>query len=197
MAWPLHASSDITALYQQWLKVQVEQGEEIQARTYQQLISQADQLCQRYGDIAESWALSGIIKSHHAAKTGGLEGLKSAKQARKELQRALSLDPNVFYGNTYAELAALYFRTPAWPFSFGSEKMAEKLFHKGLTINPHGLVTNLRFGEYWFAKKDYALASQYLSAATHAISPLDNSLWADQQNDKAKYLLSKIKQKSR
>lgn len=197
MAWPLHASSDITALYQQWIEVQVEQGEEIQAQTYQQLIGQAEQLRRSHTNIAESWALSGMIKSHHAEKTGGLEGLKSAKQARKELQKALSLDPYVFYGNTYAELGSLYFRTPSWPFSFGSEKMAEKLFYKGLDINPHGLLTNLRFGEYWFAKKDYALASQYLSAATQAISPLENSLWVNRQNEKANYLLRKIKQKSR
>jgi hypothetical protein len=58
-------------------------------------------------------------------------------------------------------------------------------------------VTNLRFGEYWFAKKDYALASQYLGAATQVISPLKNSLWVSQQNEKTNYLLSKIKQKSR
>ncbi len=163
IARPLHASSDLNALYQQWLQVQVEQGEEIQAQTYQQLFSQAEQLRQDYANVAES----------------------------------PFLDPYVFFGNTYAELGSLYFRTPSWPFSFGSEKMAEKLFYKGIYIDPRGLVTNLRFGEYWFAKKDYALASQYLGAATQVISPLKNSLWVSQQNEKTNYLLSKIKQKSR
>jgi len=90
IAWPLHASSDLNALYQQWLQVQVEQGEEIQAQTYQQLISQAEQLRQDHANVAESWALSGMIKSHHAEKTGGLEGLKSAWQIKKELQKVHS-----------------------------------------------------------------------------------------------------------
>jgi protein-disulfide isomerase len=105
IARPLHASSDLNALYQQWLQVQVEQGEEIQAQTYQQLFSQAEQLRQDYANVAES----------------------------------PFLDPYVFFGNTYAELGSLYFRTPSWPFSFGSEKMAEKLFYKDIYILIHGV----------------------------------------------------------
>jgi tetratricopeptide (TPR) repeat protein len=191
------ASSAITSLYQTWLNVQIEQVTETQVEQYQQLISEADELTLQFPDIAESWALSGMIKSHYAERARGLPGLNSAKQARKELQHALSVDPYVFYGAAYAELGFLYQKTPGWPISFGSDKMARKLYDKALEINPNGLITNIRLGEFFFDLHDYTLAKQYLLAATQAISMGGNKLWLDYQIQKAKHLMRKIEQSNR
>ena len=191
------ANPAMTSLYQAWLNVQIEARNETQLKQYLQLISKANDLTLQFPDKAESWALSGMIKSHYAEKAGGLPGLKSAKQARKELQHALSVDPYVLYGVACAELGYLYQKTPGWPISFGSEKMAQKLFEKALEINPHGLITNIRYGEFFFDLHEYSLAEQYLLAATQAISLQENPLWLDYQLQKAKNLLSQIEQKSR
>ena len=191
------ASPGITSLYQVWLKVQIEQVSETQLKQYQQLISQADDLTLQFPDMAESWALSGMIKSHYAKKTGGLLGLKNAKQARKELQHALSVDPHVFYGVACAELGFLYQKPPGWPISFGSEKMPKKLYDKALEINPNGLITNIRMGEFFFDLHEYTLAKQYLQTATQAISMGENKLWLDYQVQKVKLLVNKIEQKNR
>jgi hypothetical protein len=191
------ASPGITSLYQAWLNVQIEQLSDAQIKRYQQLISQADYLTLQLPDMAESWALSGMIKSHYAEKIGGLSGLKNAKQARKELQYALSVDPHVFYGVACAELGFLYQKTPGWPISFGSEKMAKKLYNKALEINPNGIITNIRMGEFFFDLHEYTLAKQYLQAATQAISMGDNKLWLNYQVQKARHLVNKIERKSR
>ena len=187
----------MTSLYQTWLNVQVEPLDETQLEQYPQLISQANNLTLQFPDMAESWALSGMIKSHYAEKAGGLPGLKSAKQAREELQYSLSVDPYVFYGVAYAELGYLYQKTPGWPISFGSEKMAKKLFEKALEINPHGLITNIRYGEFFFDLHEYDLAKQYLLAATKAISLHENPLWLDYQVQIAQHLMRQIEQKNR
>ena len=193
----VQANPAMTSLYQAWLNVQIEASSETQLEQYQQLISKANDLTLQFPDMAESWALSGVIKSHYAEKIGGLPGLKSAKQSRKELQHALSVDPNVLYGVACAELGYLYQKTPGWPISFGSEKMAQKLFEKALEINPHGLITNIRYGEFFFDLNNYILAKQYLLAATQAISLQENPLWLDYQLQKAQHLLLKIEQKNR
>ena len=193
----VQASPTISSLYQAWLNVQIEQVSETQLRQYQQLISEANELTQEFPEMAESWALSGMIKSHYADKVSGLPGLKSAKQARKELQHALTVDPYVFYGVACAELGFLYQKTPGWPISFGSGKMARKLYDKALEINPHGLITNILYGEFFFDLHEYTLAKQYLLAATQATSLQENSLWLDYQLQKAKHLINKIEQKNR
>jgi tetratricopeptide (TPR) repeat protein len=153
-------------IYLSWLQVETEQSSEDLHKTYQQLITKLTQLRAVDPQDAEYWALSGIIKSHYAAHIGGLTGLSVAKQAKDELQQALSMDPEVFSGIAYAELANLYYKTPNWPFSFGSDKMAERLFNKAVEINPQGLLTNLYFGRYWYEQHKYLLAKGYLASAS-------------------------------
>lgn len=191
------AESDLTltSLRHRWLLLETQQSKDELIDSYQQLISQADLLSQQYPNIAESRALSGMIKCHFANLVGGLNGLSMAKQAKEELQTALASDPSVFNGVTYAELGALYHKTPNWPFSFGSDKMAEKLFTKALEINPDGLLTNLYFGQYWFEQHKYAQARQYLLAATQASPHNEDPEWFNYQLQLATNLLARVEQK--
>lgn len=153
-------------IYLSWLQVETEQSGEDLQKTYQQLMTQLTRLREANPLDAQIWALSGMIKSHYAMHIGGLTGLSVAKQAKQELQQALSMDPAVFSGIAYAELANLYYKTPKWPFSFGSNKMAERLFTKAVEINPQGLLTNFYFGRYWYEQHKYPLANAYLASAS-------------------------------
>ena len=75
--------------------------------------------------------------------------------------------------------------------------MPKKLYDKALEINPNGLITNIRMGEFFFDLHEYTLAKQYLQTATQAISMGENKLWLDYQVQKVKLLVNKIEQKNR
>lgn len=193
-AFPSNAKQMPASLYLSWLQIETEQNREELQLSYQQLLAQVRQLRETDPQESQYWALSGIIKSHYATHIGGLTGLAVAKQGREDLQKALSMDPEVFSGIAYAELANLYYQTPNWPFSFGSDKMAEKLFHKAMEINPQSLLTNFYFGRYWYERHNYLQAKRYLSSAStikscEHISFCSNQLLLQANNLLAKTLL--------
>jgi tetratricopeptide (TPR) repeat protein len=183
------------SLYLSCLQIETEQNGEDLQHSYEQLLAQVRQLKEAEPQESQYWALSGIIKSHYASQIGGLTGLTVAKQAREDLQKALSMDPEVFSGIAYAELANLYHQTPNWPFSFGSDKMAEKLFHKAVEINPQSLLSNLYFGRYWYEQHNYLLAKHYLASASSIKSCDDVSFCSSQLLLQANNLLAKTKLK--
>ncbi|AGH42249.1 hypothetical protein [Paraglaciecola psychrophila] len=112
----------VSALYQKWLLLQVHEDQQLSELTA--LAKKAETLTKQYPLPADCWALQGMTKSQQANVESGFGGLRLVKQAKDMLQKTLSIDTYIFYGVAYAELSWLYHRTPGWPFSFGSDKMA-------------------------------------------------------------------------
>ncbi|KXI30336.1 tetratricopeptide repeat protein [Paraglaciecola hydrolytica] len=162
-----HATTDdkVSALYNDWQDSAMFVNQELYKNQLGSLVKQAQQLCQDHVDNPQACALSGIMQTHYATQVNHLQGLKVAKQARDDLQHALSLDPLVYRGEAYAELGTLYHQTPGWPFSFGSQVMAERLLRKAYEVEPDGLISNLRLGEFLFDQQRYPEAQHYLQQA--------------------------------
>jgi hypothetical protein len=189
----------VSELYQRWLLLQVQPNQHLSKLTT--LAVQAESLTKQYPLVADCWALQGMIKAHQASLVSGLEGLKLAKQAKDTLQKALSINPYVFYGLAYAELGWLYHRTPGWPFSFGSDKMAKHLFYKAVNINPSSIAANFRFAEYWFDQENYVQAETFFQATLKAIklhSPTElyNQAWSEHKKQLTDQMLTKIHNKN-
>jgi tetratricopeptide (TPR) repeat protein len=189
----------VSQLYQKWLALQVQSNEQRSKLTT--LANQAETLTKKYPLVADCWALQGMINAQQASLLNGLEGLKLAKQAKDLLQKALSIDPYVFYGVAYAELGWLYHRTPGWPFSFGSDKMARHLFNKAVEINPRSVAANFRFAEYWFDQENYVQAETFFQATLKAIkihSPTEqyNQAWSEHKKQLTERMLTKIYNKN-
>jgi tetratricopeptide (TPR) repeat protein len=185
----------VSELYLKWLLLQVHEDQQLPELTA--LAKQAETLTKQYPLLADVWALQGMIKSQQASLESGLGGLRLAKQAKDLLQKALSIDPYVFYGVAYAELGWLYHRTPGWPFSFGSDKMAKHLFNKALNINPRSIAVNFRYAEYWFDQENYTQAETFFEATLKAIrlhSPIEryNQDWSEHKKQLADQMLAKI-----
>jgi hypothetical protein len=87
------------------------------------LAKQTKTLTKQYPLLGNCWALQGMIKSQQASVESGLGGLRLAKQTKDMLQKALPINPYVFYNVAYAELGWLYHLTPGGPFASGSDKM--------------------------------------------------------------------------
>ncbi|WP_198556611.1 hypothetical protein [Paraglaciecola sp. MB-3u-78] len=185
----------VSELYQRWLVLQVQTHEQLPKLIT--LSNHAEILTKQYPLCADGWALQGMIKAQQARLVSGLEGLKLAKQAKNMLQKALSIDPSVFYGVAYAELGWLYHRTPGWPFSFGSDKMAKHLLNKAVNINPSSITANFRYAEYWFDQENYAQAEAFFEATLQAIkqhSPSEpyNQSWSLHKKQLTDQMLTKI-----
>jgi Tfp pilus assembly protein PilF len=185
----------VSELYQRWLVLQAQVNEPLPKLIT--LANQTETLTKQYPLLADGWALQGMIKAQQARLMSGLEGLKLAKQAKNMLQKALSIDPYVFYGVAYAELGWLYHSTPGWPFSFGSDKMAKHLLNKAVNINPRSIAANFRYAEYWFDQENYAQAKTFFEATLDAIklhnpSELYNQSWSKHKKQLTDQMLAKI-----
>jgi tetratricopeptide (TPR) repeat protein len=182
----------VSELFDDWQNSAVFINQTLDKALLERFIVRAQSLSKQNPTNAQAWALSGQIKAFYASQVPSIEGLKIAKQARDDLQYALSLDPRVFPHQTYAELGYLYHNTPGWPFSFGSQTMAEKLLSKALEIDPQGLMSNLRAGEFWFDQKNYAQAQKHLQLAVDCAAAKKQDGWIEFQLIQANQMLTKI-----
>jgi tetratricopeptide (TPR) repeat protein len=185
-------TDSVLNLYNDWQNSSLFSTQDLPKKQLQHFVKRAQQLCKEQADNANACALSGMIQSFYASQVSDLEGLKVAKRARDDLQHALGLDPQVFNGDAYAELAMLYHKTPGWPFSFGSQVMAERLLNKALEVDPHGLMSNLRCGEIWFDQKHYAQAQKCFQAAFAALPEGVQQSRLDFQLLQARQMLAKM-----
>jgi tetratricopeptide (TPR) repeat protein len=148
-------------------------------RELQALARRANHVSHDHPQSAEALVWDAIVLSTLAEKKSGIGALSLVKEAKKKLEQAEAIDPTVLGGSVYASLGMLYSKVPGWPIGFGSDKKAEKYFHKALAINPEGLDINYFFAEYLSENGQEKQALEYLERALHAPQLIDRPL-ADQ-----------------
>jgi len=148
-------------------------------RELQALSQQADKLAQQHPQNAEVLVWDAIVLSTLAEKKGGLGALGLVKQAKRQLEQAETIDPEVLGGSVYASLGSLYSKVPGWPIGFGNDKKAEQYFKKALAINPQGLDINYFFAEYLVDQGEEMLALEHIELALQAEPMVDRPV-ADQ-----------------
>jgi len=137
-------------------------------RELQALARKANRVSHDNPKSAEALVWDAIVLSTLAEKKGGIGALSLVKEARLKLEQAEAIDPTVLGGSVYASLGSLYSKVPGWPIGFGSDKKAEKYFHKALAINPQGLDINYFFAEYLADSGKDQQALEYVEKALHA-----------------------------
>ena len=148
-------------------------------RELQALSQQADKLAQQHPQNAEVLVWDAIVLSTLAEKKGGLGALGLVKQAKRQLEQAETIDPEVLGGSVYASLGSLYSKVPGWPIGFGNDEKAEQYFKKALAINPQGLDINYFFAEYLVDQGEEMLALEHIELALQAEPMVDRPV-ADQ-----------------
>ena len=132
------------------------------------LAEKATDMTQQHSNSAEVWIWDGIVKSTYAGEKGGLGALSLAKQSRKSLEKAMSIDDSALDGSAYTSLGTLYFKVPGWPAGFGSNKKAASMLQKALEINPDGIDANYFYADFMRDRKNYAEAEKHLMKAQQA-----------------------------
>lgn len=135
-------------LQSRWAQIQYKTPENRRVDGFDQLYQRAQALIDAHPDAAELYIWAGIIRSSEAGAKGGLGALSLVKEARNDLEKALSLDSNALEGSAYTSLGALYYQVPGWPIGFGDDDKARVMLQKGLTLNPAGIDPLYFWGDY-------------------------------------------------
>ncbi|GGC94020.1 tetratricopeptide repeat protein [Halopseudomonas salina] len=172
-------AADITPLQERWAQIHYQTPAKEQPKAYSLLAEQARQLTRANPESAQAHIWQGIILSSWAGAEGGLGALGKAKEAKAELEQALSLEPEALQGSAYTSLGVLYYQVPGWPIGFGDDDKAGELLQKALALNPEGIDSNYFWADYLIDQKRYAEARIALLKA-QAAPPRPGRELADQ-----------------
>jgi len=165
--WALDAADQqrLNGIQQSWAHIQYELPEGQRTDAFEKLAAQASSFKQERQTVAEAWIWSGIVTSSWAGAQGGLGALSKVKDAKADLEKALTLDPKALQGSAYTSLGALYDRVPGWPIGFGDSDKAEQLLKLALQMNPNGIDSLYFWGDHLYRQKRYVEARAALQKA--------------------------------
>ncbi|VVP80449.1 hypothetical protein PS918_02245 [Pseudomonas fluorescens] len=168
--WALEPADQqrLVGIQQNWAHIQYELPAGQRTAAFEKLAAQAARFTQERQSVAEAWIWSGIVTSSWAGAQGGLGALGKVKEARVDLEKALSLDPKALQGSAYTSLGALYDRVPGWPIGFGDSDKAEQLLKLALQLNPNGIDSLYFWGDHLYRQKRYSEAKAALQKALNA-----------------------------
>lgn len=187
----------VAQLQHRWEEVKYATPANQQERGFQALAAEADQALARYPDRAEMLIWHGIIVASYAGAKGGLGALGLAKDARKDFEKALTIDRQALSGSAYTSLGSLYYQVPGWPIGFGDDKKAVENLKQGLAINPNGIDANYFYGDYLFRNDRFDEAEGYLRKALQAPPRPSRKLADEGRRREIDALLEKIAAKRR
>jgi tetratricopeptide (TPR) repeat protein len=161
-------NEDIIRIQHQWAKANYGTPESEQEKAFEDLVAEARKLVELNPGRAEPRVWLAIVLSTDAGVTGGLGALGKVKEARRELEAAEKIDPEVLDGSIYTSLGSLYYQVPGWPIGFGDDEKAEEYLKKALAMNPDGIDPNYFYGDFMLEEDNYQEAVKYLEKAAAA-----------------------------
>jgi len=161
-------NEDIVSIQHQWARANYETPESEQEKAFEELVAEARILVESNPGRAEPRVWLAIVLSTDAGVTGGFGALGKVKEARRELEAAEKIDPDVLHGSIYTSLGSLYYQVPGWPIGFGDDEKAEEYLKKALAINPDGIDPNYFYGDFMLEEDNYQEAVKYLEKAAAA-----------------------------
>lgn len=109
------------------------------------LLLEAENHVNANSDDAEAWLAVGLIRAGYAKSIGGMKGLAELKNARRELEQSIQIDPTAMSGAASGMLGRLYATVPRWPLAFGSKRRARTLLTEAMTEDPSGALPGLYY----------------------------------------------------
>jgi tetratricopeptide (TPR) repeat protein len=186
-------SPDLLELSEAWAKIKYQMPKDQRLKAFESLNEKAAAMVEANPGKAEPLVWQAIILSTTAGEKGGLGALSLVKQAKKLLDRAEAIDPQVLDGSVYTSLGSLYYQVPGWPLGFGDDDKAESYLKKALTVNPDGMDPNYFYGDYLLQEKEYAEAAAAFEKALAAPAREDRPVADAGRREEIEAALAKVK----
>lgn len=164
----VHAADRLETIQNQWAECQYRVADAERESCLKALSIQADLASGANPTRTDLLIWSAIVKSTWAGAKGGLGALPLVKDARRRLEKALTMDEGALDGSAYTSLGSLYYQVPGWPVGFGDDDKAGELLRKALAINPDGIDPNFFYGDFLLDQGNKADARRYLEKALQA-----------------------------
>jgi tetratricopeptide (TPR) repeat protein len=159
---------ELLTLSESWAKIKYQMPESQRVEALETLSEETKALVEAHPGEAEPLVWQAIILSSTAGEKGGLGALSLVKQAKKLLEQAEAIDPEVLGGSVYTSLGSLYYQVPGWPIGFGDDDKAERYLKKALAVNPDGIDPNYFYGDFLLQEKAYTEAAAAFERALAA-----------------------------
>jgi tetratricopeptide (TPR) repeat protein len=186
-------SPDLLELSEAWAKIKYQMPKDQRLKAFESLNEKAVAMVEANPGKAEPLVWQAIILSTTAGEKGGLGALSLVKQAKKLLDRAEAIDPQVLDGSVYTSLGSLYYQVPGWPLGFGDDDKAESYLKKALAVNPDGIDPNYFYGDYLLQEKEYAEAAAAFEKALAAPAREDRPVADAGRREEIEAALAKVK----
>jgi tetratricopeptide (TPR) repeat protein len=186
---------DVSKLQREWERIKYQTAPAEQQKGFELLTAEAGKVSASYPNRAEPLIWHGIIEASYAGAKGGLGALSLVKNARRNFEQALEINPNALNGSAYTSLGSLYYQVPGWPIGFGDNKKALEFLEKGLALNPDGIDPNYFYGDFLFRTGDLDNAERVLRKALQAPPRAGRKLADEGRRKEIKDLLDKIAEK--
>jgi tetratricopeptide (TPR) repeat protein len=177
----LHAAeSDVEAtvrdLQAEWAEIFYTLPKDQHAARFKDLLAQVHAVSERYPKRAEPLILEAIILCGYARAEIGLGSLGKLEEARRLLEKSITLDPRAMGASAYITLGNLYHRLPGWPLSYGDDDSARQYFEAALKLFPEAIDANYFYGDFLLSQGEYERALGFLEKAARAPIGPDASL---------------------
>jgi tetratricopeptide (TPR) repeat protein len=184
--------ADLHKLELQWEQVKFqEDGQPQQFDDMAAVAKQAAAIAAKYPGRAEPLIWEGIATSEEAGLASMLHAMGYAKDAKRILEKADSIDPSALDGGAPTCLGVLYYRVPGFPLGFGDTGKARQLLKQAVSLAPDGMDANYFYADFLMNEKDYAAAETVLKHALSLPPRPDRPLWDQNRRGVMKALLAK------
>ncbi|KRD34667.1 hypothetical protein ASE35_07955 [Lysobacter sp. Root916] len=185
--------AQVATVQDRWAQINYNTPKKQRESGFEALAKQAATVRAAQPGNASALIWEGIVLSSFAGERGGLGALSLVKQAKKDFEQALAIDPKALDGAAYTSLGALYYQVPGWPIGFGDDAKARELLKAGLQVDPDGIDANYFYGDYLQDQGDWKAAAASLEKALAAPARPGREL-ADQGRRKdIQALLTKVR----
>ncbi len=156
--WATEMSPALLEMSERWAVLKFDTERDQRRKPLQALAIEMDQMVNEQPGNPAAMVWHAVVLSTLAKDSGNMTGLGLAKQAKRLLEQAESIDSTVLDGALYTVLGSLYYQVPGFPLGFGDAEKAERHLLKALDVNPDSIDANFYYAEFLLQEKRYQLA---------------------------------------
>lgn len=187
------AEEAVTELQRDWELIKYRTPAAERISRFEALATKAHRSTEQFPGCSTVLIWEAVIVSSWAEAKDDLGSLDLARRAKALYEAALKIDASALGGGAYTGLAALHYKLPGWPLSFGDEDKARDLLQRALAINPQGVDPNYYYGELLVETRRPLEAVPYLERALQAPVRPGREIGDAGRRDEARALLDKIR----